>query len=648
MVKSSNFIQHAFDTFKYYIRRLLPFFCIYIIIETIERIFLVVLEFDRLDKNFLELLKIFKVGFVVNFIEFLWVAIPVSLYLLFLPRKKHGSRLDHFFSLIIFAIFSAAILFEEIAEVVFWDEFTARFNFIAVDYLIYTTEVIGNIWESYPMVWILTGIFIFTVISTRLMSNKLIKKNVTAPSLRYRFFFIIVLGAVNIIIYLNSNFSSVSISPNYLNNEIAKNGAYTLFSAFMNNELDYETFYIRHDQKEVSEIVRNKFSGQPGVTLTEDTASISRTISNSSNTDLANVIITIMESQGDEYMDFHRENDPITPNLTKLSNEGLYFPNTYATGTRTVRGLEAITLSIPPLPGMSIVRRKGNENLHSIGKIFLDKGYKNKFIYGGYGYFDNMNYFFAENGFEIVDRVTMQSDEITFANIWGVCDEDLYRKAIKEADKNYAENEPFLQVLLTTSNHRPFTFPANTIDIEKYKNRKAGAHYADYAAGKFLEQAKTKPWFDNTIFIFIADHGPGGAGRKELEIEKHHIPFIIYAPSLIKAEKIDKMISQIDVLPTLLGILGFDYESRFYGLDALRPGFESRYFISNYQKIAYGRDNKDSIMTILQPVRELVQYNGDNKIVPDEKTQYLIDEAIAYYQHASGWRTHLRQNLLTE
>jgi len=648
MIELKNFIQQASDTFKYYIRRLLPFFCIYIIIETVERIVITVLEYGKLDKGILELLKIFTVGFIVNFVEFLCIAIPISLYLLCLPRKKHGSRLDHFFSLLIFAIFSAAILFEEIAEYFFWEEFSARFNFIAVDYLIYTTEVIGNIWESYPMIWIFIGILIFAVVSTLLVFNKLINKNTIAPSLRYRLFFITVLVAINITVYLNFNFTSVSVSSNYLNNEIAKNGTYTFFSAFMNNELDYETFYIYYDQNKVSEIIRNKFSGQPGVILTEDNSSISRSISNGRNTAQINVIITIMESQGDEYMDYHRENDPITPNLTKLSDEGLYFQNTYATGTRTVRGLEAVALSIPPLPGMSIVRRKGNENLYSIGKIFSEKGYKNKFIYGGYGYFDNMNYFFAENGFEIIDRVTMQSDEITFANIWGVCDEDLYKKAIKEADKTYAENEPFLQVLLTTSNHRPFTFPDNTIDIGRYKNRRAGAHYADYAVGKFLEQAKTKPWFDNTIFLFIADHGPGGAGRKELELEKHHIPCIFYSPLLIKAEKIDKMISQIDVLPTLLGILGFDYESRFYGLDALKPGFESRYFISNYQKIAYGRDNKDSIMTILQPVRELVQYNGDNKIVPDEKTQHLIDEAVAYYQHASGWRTYLRQNLLTE
>lgn len=80
-----------------------------------------------------------------------------------------------------------------------------------------------------------------------------------------------------------------------------------------------------------------------------------------------------------------------------------------------------------------------------------------------------------------------------------------------------------------------------------------------------MKEAKSKPWFDNTLFVFVADHTAGAAGKEEISLEGHHIPFIIYAPKLVKARRIDMPVSQIDVLPTLLGLLNFDYDSRFYG-----------------------------------------------------------------------------------
>ena len=140
------------------------------------------------------------------------------------------------------------------------------------------------------------------------------------------------------------------------------------------------------------------------------------------------MIVVLMESMSAKYLD---ENQPegmpeITPNLSRLSREGLFFSNAYATGTRSVRGIEAVTLSVPPLPGMSIVRRQKNENLFNIGSVFAEKGYDNKWIYGGYGYFDNMNYFFGHNGFQVVDRAVWDKDEVTFANAWGAADEDTF------------------------------------------------------------------------------------------------------------------------------------------------------------------------------------------------------------------------------
>lgn len=101
-------------------------------------------------------------------------------------------------------------------------------------------------------------------------------------------------------------------------------------------------------------------------------------------------------------------------------------------------GIEALTLARPPLPGMPIVRLQGNDNLRGIWSVFRERGYDTKWIYGGYGYFDNMNAYFSGNGFTVVDRTVMQPEEITFSNIWGVCDENLFARAIKEADASHA------------------------------------------------------------------------------------------------------------------------------------------------------------------------------------------------------------------
>ena len=222
------------------------------------------------------------------------------------------------------------------------------------------------------------------------------------------------------------------MNQSYYNNEVAKEGTYSLFSAFLKNELPYETFYLTADKKENLQILQQKLPGN----YLDPERNITRRVTSYRAENRANVIVVLMESMSAEFMN---ENRPagapeITPNLTRLSREGIYFSHTYATGTRSVRGIEALTLGVPPLPGMSIVRRQNNENLHNIGAIFRDKGYENKWIYGGYGYFDNMNYFFGHNGFEVVDRTVWEKGDVTFANAWGACDEDTFANVIREAD----------------------------------------------------------------------------------------------------------------------------------------------------------------------------------------------------------------------
>ncbi|PZQ47672.1 MAG: sulfatase, partial [Micavibrio aeruginosavorus] len=426
------------------------------------------------------------------------------------------------------------------------------------------------------------------------------------------------------------------ISQNRYVNEIARNGVYELFSAYRNNELDYNHFYLTRPKEEVADFLREKTGAGAG------TASpLEHFVQNPKTKKRYNLMFVTVESLSAELLTMFGEERGLTPNLDKLVDQSMFFTNLYATGRRTVYGLSALTLAMPPIPGNSIVRRPDNGNLSSIGHVLRIQGYDTKFIYGGYGYFDNMNTFFAANGYTIVDRNNMAKNEVHFANVWGVADDDLFRKAMKEADASYATGKPFFNMVMTTSNHRPYTYPEGKIDLPSGSGRKGGVKYTDYALGYLIDEAKKHPWFKDTIFVIVADHTHGTSGKSDLDPDKYHIPMWIYAPGIIKPSKVDTFASQIDVVPTVLGVMGISYDSRFFGKD-IRNEKPGRAFISNYQKLGYM--TKDGVV-ILQPVNEAL-FLKKNEIgewvqqdnVPDQ----MLNEAIGYYQGASEWRNWSR------
>ena len=357
-----------------------------------------------------------------------------------------------------------------------------------------------------------------------------------------------------------------------------------------------------------------------------------------------NVIFVTVESLSGEYMSYINDHDEYkTPFLDSLANNAWFFTNMYANGTRTVRGLEALNLSIPPTPGTSIVRRPNNDHLYSLGGVFKSHGYDNKFIYGGYGYFDNMNAFFSGNGFEIVDRGALNKEEISFANVWGACDQDMYRRAIKEADASYKSGKPFLNFIMTTSNHRPYTFP--NVGIKLVDNRQGGVRYTDFALQELLNAAKNKPWFKNTIFVIVADHCGSSAGKTELPILKYQIPCIIYAPGVTRPIKIDKLCSQVDVAPTLLAMLNWSYPSTFFGHDIMTmKTSEERAFIGTYQKLGY---IKADHLIVMSPQKKITAYqfnrfSGEMKKVNVEKELQL--DIVSLYQTAEhSFMKHLNK-----
>ncbi len=569
-------------------------------------------------------------GAFFDCVTFSYFSIPFVLYAILAPDRIFNFKPAAW---VVGFIITYALMFNIVAEYFFFSEFGARFNFIAVNYLIYTTEVIRNIRESYPVNWIFASIFVLNIMVFLFLRKYIDRSHRTETTFKLRMKTCSVLLILPILSYIFVDLSVSAISKNNYVNELAGNGLYNLVAAFVNNELDYDRFYAIRDNTLVLARLRDLVRERNNRFLSRDYRDITREIRNAGSEKKLNVIVIVEESMSGEYLKAFSGKDGLTPTLDSLATKSLFFTNLYATGTRTVRGLEAVNLSIPPLPGRSLIKRPHNENLFSWGGLMKSRGYDNKFIYAGHGYFDNMNYFFAHNGFATIDKTDFSQGEVTFDNAWGACDEDLFRKVIKEANLSYSHGKPFFSVVMTTSNHRPFTYPAGKIDIPSHTGRNGAVKYADYAIGRLLADASMQPWFKRTIFVIVADHCAGSARKIALPIKHYQIPLFIYSPDQIKPRTIDTLASQIDIAPTVLGLLNFSYRTKFLGKDILKtdPG-QGRAFITTYEKLGYLKGDK---MVILDPKKKVEFYQFDRQ---DGKTtelklqdKYYMD-ALGYYQ----------------
>ncbi len=588
------------------------------------------------------MLAAFGWGLLFDLGTALLFALPAILLLAALPARFFERIWGRMIAHIGLIVMLWLCFFGAVAEWIFWDEFTARFNFIAVDYLVYTHEVIDNIRESYPMPWVFAGIMAVTlasygyVIRTGWVRHWL--DNATQASEQRWKSAAIWLGLASLPILILDSDRLPAFANNY-NRELAKNGVWSLFAAFRNNELDYEQFYATLPIDQAFEKLHAELAYDGSQPIGNDSRDTLRFVKNQGPQLNPNVIQITVESLSADFLSIFNHASHLTPELEALARKSLVFDNFFATGTRTDRGMEALTLSIPPTPGRSLVKRPYYEYLFTLGSVFRNQGYDTAFIYGGYGYFDNMNYFFGHNGYRIVDRAAVARDDITFANAWGACDGDLYRWTLREADRANADGKPFFHFVMTTSNHRPFTYPSGKIDLpSKTSGRDGAVKYTDYAIGQFIREASTRPWFKNTIFVIVADHCASSAGKTELPIQNYHIPLIIYAPGgQIAPGHIADLTSQVDYAPTLLGLLNWSYPSRFYGWDVRKANGDRRALIGNYQRLGL---YEPGMLAVLKPLRGTAEYsfNPENhSLTPRDRdtADDDIGEAIAYYQTAS-------------
>lgn len=629
----------------------------FLIVSQLVRVTFFIWQYDEVSFNLFTLLGTLLTGLFFDFGTVSFIAFPAIIYYTIFPNKWIGSWVDKiliwFFTFLTIFI----LVFVFFAEITFWDEFKTRFNFIAVDYLIYTHEVVANIEQSYPLPLLISGVLISTFLILFIFYKRKYFQNTFTQKASLKQRLVIVATAFTSCLFFTLFITNnqAEWSSNRYNAEISKSGIYSFFAAFRNNQMKYDEFYTSIDNDKAFTIVRNKLK-EENSRFKNNNLSIHRTILDTTKNDEPhkNVVFILVESLSGSFMKEFGNEKNITPFLDSLAQKSIFFDNLYATGTRTVRGMEAVTLCIPPTPGQSIVKRPENQNLFTVSNVFKSKGYNSNFFYGGDGYFDNMNAYFGGNGFTIYDRGrgsvlsdkikttrnNINDDEVTFENAWGICDDDIYSKMLKVADEHYNSNKPFFNFVMTTSNHRPYTYPDNAIDIPSGTGREGAVKYTDYALKKMFEKAKNKPWFKNTVFIIIADHCASSAGKDEIDVANYHIPaFIVNLPEY-QNQKIKKQCSQIDIFPTFFSLLHWNYESDFFGNNILASTFEERALLGTYRKLVLMK--KDQVMVLSdQKKQNFYKWNKlDNSLNTIPLEMSFLNETISWYQTADYLFTH--------
>ena len=535
-------------------------------------------------------------------------------------------------------VWTFVLLFVAVAEYFFFDEFDARFNLVSVDYLMYPTEVAGDISSEYPVGWVLLGCVLFAALSSLLLARHLIhsaRQPVRFPQRSRPMLWVALLVGL-LVAFFSTN--TLGLSSNRVANELVANGPSSFFRALRTSEIDYHAYYATRAPADNLALLARELDRGDGRFTGLAAGRLDRAFpARADGLGRLNVFLVSSESFGAEFSRLYGAERDWTPEFDRIAQQSLWFRHTYASGTRTVRGLEALTLSIPPIPTESIVRRPHNDNLATLGGVLRGLGYSASFLYGGYGYFDNMNAFYAANGYTVLDRNDLPRAP-RFENIWGVADEDLFDMALAHADQQAATGHPFFIHVMNTSNHKPFTFRTGLESVgvkPAHGGRESGVRYADFAQGDFLRAAATHPWFRDTLFIIVADHGARVYGREEIPLRTYEIPLLIYSPAHIAPRRVDALMTQVDVAPTLLGLLGLPYSAPWFGQDVLHTPAEGRiaYFSHNHD-VAVLRGDELAILGLQKTITMRHYDAAADRYAAAPPDAQLRDLAIASYQTA--------------
>ncbi len=295
-----------------------------------------------------------------------------------------------------------------------------------------------------------------------------------------------------------------------------------------------------------------------------------------------NIVVVLMESMAAYNLTVKHEGKPITPELLKLSNESYTFSNFYSAGIHTNNGIVATLYAMPTQFNKQMMRTTDMWTLQGLPSELKRLGYNTSFFITGSPHYDDMNGILRANRIDDVYSIDdyPQSEKV---NIWGVPDEYLFHYGIQKLNEKAAAGQPFMATFLTASNHEPYFFTPD-FNSKGANDPQRAIAYADYAVGKFIAEAKKQSWYRNTIFVLLGDHGKPLHNPKgyEMDLTYNHVPLIIHSPLLADApRKIDGFGGQIDVFPTVMGLINQPYTNQTLGVDLLREKRPAMFFVDD-------------------------------------------------------------------
>lgn len=549
-------------------------------------------------------LLMYPIGVRIDTIVLSYFLILPTLLFLLLP-KSINKYLTNFWT-IYFTVFTALIFFLEMATFAFIREYDLRPDSIFIRYLGNFKEVTETVWKANKLDLILAFLLTALVIWIAWKSFRKLIVGYWPMKWPYRLLLLpcllglLFMGARSSFGPRPANISTAYFSEkNKLVNELTLNSTFSIYMAIdlLSHEKDPTAFYGNMTEEEIFRRVKKNMLVDDSQFVPSEVPFMHKGSGLKTSRPL-NVVILLEESLGAEYVGF-LNGLPLTPCLDSLSQQGLSFTNLYSTGTRTVRGIEATIAGFLPTPGESVVNlglsRRG---FFTAGQLFGSAGYTTEFIYGGESNFDEMRSFFLGNGFDhVYDLPTFKN--YAFKGTWGVSDEDLMVKA-DEVFRSHGD-KPFFSVILSTSNHSPFEFPDGRIQLyEQPKNSVLNAmKYADYSIGRLFELARKSAYYNNTLFLVVADHNTRVFGNDFIPVNKFHIPGVLIGPN-VPAQAFTKVASQIDLLPTILHFAGVDIPTPMIGRNLMTmPADEPGRCFMQYG-MNYGYMVGDTV-TVLQP-----------------------------------------------
>lgn len=615
---------------------------------TLTRTGLAIWQVDRFE-GISDFAKLLANGFRIDLSSAAYICAVPALLHPWISKTRLHSHWSHLLKTWFFVCF-IAILFFELATPAFINEYGFRPNRLFIEYLAYPDEVTKMLLNGHLVTLLIVfGLLILSVkkiwqFTDYIVFNNIKKDNAAIWSRLVScllLFVVIALSARGTLGHRPINPALVYFSTDPLVNSLTLNSTYSVAYALnqFGDEKNAAKLYGKMEDKRVIELVRQE-SKQALDNFNNDNLPTLSKRPPHFNGQPKNLVIILEESLGAQYVS-SLGGIPLTPEIDKLNQEGWAFKRLYATGTRSVRGIEAVITGFTPTPSRAVVKLdKSQKNFFTIASLLTQNGYESQFIYGGESHFDNMKSFFLGNGFtDIVDFDDIEDPQ--FVASWGASDEDLFNQADIELTKLHNQNKPFFSFIFTSSNHDPFEIPEGIVSpiqytdeqLKQYDDKELLRHkaiqYADYALGKFIAKAKTQAYWENTIFLVVADHDARAMGKDLVPINNFHIPGVILNSG--KEPTLDKrIVSQIDLAPTLLSLMGIENNSPMLGQDLTEPTASNRAMMQYAENFAYMVNDE---VTILQPSKAPLnfQYNYElNTLSPIDVNHHTSEIALAH------------------